>query len=647
MERTRLQSTGTATRFARADHSHPTAILPQGNTQTPVEDEIRYNAENKIVRWNGSDWVPLSVETGGGEAGTDSDVQPTRLQSAGASTRYARADHSHPTAILPQGNTQTPVEDEVRYNADNKLVRWDGSAWVPLSVETFTIDWGTNSDVQATGLKSAGTSTRVARADHSHPTVILEDNDPEPPVANEIRFNPLTNKIVRWDGEFWVEMSVETAYAGTIDEVQPTRLRSTGTSPRFARADHSHPTAILPQTYAQSPVVDEIRYTDTNRLVRWVGTTWVEIVGALPVPATPLVLPYDTQVNSPQARQLVSVSDWDNIGDATIFYRDFNNAQYRLVFARPLVISTTSTPSGKNVWTNTANELVLKRGTGILTGSVLWNRRGNTTDWSPVVPQLVSDADYSLPTDVGVLTRSPLTGTSGSRRWFLQGAQEGGSFRAPFVGIATFNNDNATPAPSSLSTNLNDGYAYFIRDLDRVDIVKPETNGNKYCTMLTHYLIAPPLIPQHTGGGTGDSVVSQLWEAMGVISFITTTASTADLFFVLPTITIPLGITGGRVLLYLHNPQSSAITTYFLVVVRTPTSTGRNEVATSSTAINIPANTTVVADLGYLSFSPSTTFSHYRSYPISITVARRKGLETTNSNTVICRGVVIVPQRAS
>ena len=640
---TGARSAGTVDRVARADHSHPTALLPQSNSQTPVDNEIRYNANNKLVRWNGSAWVELSVETV--EAGTDADIQPTRLRNAGSSSRFARSDHSHPTALLPQSDSQSPVVDEIRYNTDNKIVRWNGSEWVLLSVEAgASIDWGTDSDVQPTGLNSTGTAPRVARADHSHPTVILDEDDPQPPVENEIRFNAV-NKLIRWDGITWVPLSVEALGAGTINEVQPTGQRSAGTIYAFSRADHSHPTVILPQNNSQTPVIDEIRYNSFLRLVRWNGTTWQQFTSALPVPADPLILPYDTEVSSPQDRQLVNRSAWDNIGNATVFYRDGNINQYRLIFARPLVVSTTSTPSGKNVWSGEADELVLKEGTGSFRGGVLWRRRGNTQDWSPVSVQL-SDDGTSFPTDVGVLIRSALTGTSGSRRWFLRGAQEGGSFRAPFVGFATFT-ASTTPAPSALATNLGDGYAYYIQDLDRVDIVKPETDGNKYCTMLTHYLIAPPLIPQHTGGGTGDSVVSQLWEAMTAISFITTTASTIDSFFMLPTITIPLGIAGGRVLLYLHNPQSFPITTYFAVLVRTPTSTGRAEVFTPNTAINIPANRTIVADLGYISFSPSTTLSHYRSYPICITVVRRKHLETTNSNTVICRGVVIVPQRAS
>jgi hypothetical protein len=310
---TGVADTGTAPRYAFADHSHPTALLPQSDPQTPVVDEIRYDTDDKIVRWDGSAWVPLSVEAVSGDWGTDADVQPTGLKSAGATTRFARADHSHPTAILPQDDPQTPAIDEIRYNADNKIVRWDGSDWVE------TVEAGGVGDVQPTKRWSAGSSVRFARADHSHPTALLSQYDPQTPFTDEIRYTS-DNKIVRWDGIGWVPLSVEGIDAGEITDVQPTKLKSAGTSARYARADHSHPTAILPQSNSQSPVADEIRYTGTNRLVRWNGSAWVDFVGALPVPADPLILPYHTQVSSPQNRQLVNHNSWDNIGNATVFY---------------------------------------------------------------------------------------------------------------------------------------------------------------------------------------------------------------------------------------------------------------------------------------------------------------------------------------
>jgi hypothetical protein len=379
--------------------------------------------------------------------------------------------------------------------------------------------------------------------------------------------------------------------------------------------------------------------------VRWNGTAWVDIVGALPVPADPLVLPFSDDVSSPLNRQLVNHSSWDNIGNATVFYRDANNSQYRLIFARPLVVSTTSTPSGKDVWSNTANELVLKRGSGMSAGSVLWNRVGNTTNWSPVAPQLSDDTALALPTDVGVLSRSSLTGTSGSRRWFLRGAQEDGSFRAPFAGIATFTSAS-TPAPTSFSTTLGDGYAYLIHDIDRVDIVKPTTNGNKYPVMLPHYIISPQCrIFSTATDPSGHYVVDELWNGHWVIAFYTTTSANSDLRARLPSFAVPLGINGGRVLLYLHNPQSFNITTVFSVNARVPSATGIDDNTTTFTTINIPANTTVVEDLGFVSFSPSSTLSHHRAHLLTIFIVRRRTQETANANKVICLGVVIVPQR--
>jgi len=641
---TGTKSTGTAPRYSFADHSHPTALLSQSDPQTPVANEIRYNADNKIVRWNGSAWVPLSVETFEVEWGTNDDVEPTKLRSAGTATRFARADHSHPTAILPEDDPQTPVVDEIRYNADGKIVRWDGTNWVPLSVETFTIEWGTNSDVAPTGLKSAGTSERVARADHSHPTVILDEEDPQSPVENEIRFNAL-NKIIRWDGNEWVQMSVEQLSAGTNSDVQPTGRRSAGTLLGvYARADHSHPTVILPQNDSQTPVADEIRYNSSLQLVRWNGTTWQQFASTLPVPANPLILPYDTQVSSPQNRQLVNHNSWDNIGNATVFYRDVNNSQYRLIFARPLITSTTSTPSGKDVWTNTADELVLKEGTGFYRGGVLWRRRGNTQEWTPVSVQL-SDDGTSFPTDVGVLIRSALTGTSGSRRWFLRGAQEGGSFRAPFVGFATFT-ASTIPSVANLATNLGDGYAYYLQDFERVDIVRPLTGGAQYCTMLPHYVIAPPCRVFRTDTDpSGHYVRDELWNGFWVMRFYTTTSATSDLYAVLPTIAVPYGIQTGRVMLYLYNPQSSAISPIFTVAIRRLTNTTPITSATSNTTINIPATTAVVADLGVLSFTPSNTLSHNRSQLLTVNIIRRRSQETSNANSVICFGVIVVPER--
>jgi hypothetical protein len=578
--------------------------------------------------------------------GTDDDVQPTGdRNSAGTTNRVARADHQHLFKFPTTVPSSTP-DGTAYFDTSASAIK----VYVGNTPTTKVVAGGTTTDVQPTGTKSTGTAPRYAFSDHSHPTALLPQDNPQPPVVDEIRYD-INNKIVRWNGSAWVPLSVEifTPDWAENDDVQPTRLKSAGSSTRFARADHSHPTAILPQSNSQTPVVDEIRYTGTNQLVRWNGSAWVNFAGALPVPADPLILPFTADVSSPQNRQLVNHSTWDGIGNATIFYYDINNSQYRLVFARPLVVARSTTPSGRDVWGSKTNELVLKFQTGDPNGAtgVLWSRGGGTNVWSPVATQLLDSDVNIIPTDVGVLARSPLTGTSGSRRWFLRGAQEDGSFRAPFAGFATFT-ASTTPAHGDLSTTLSDGYAYFIHDWDRVDIVKPITDGNKYPTILTHHIVAPPCRVFSTATDpSGHYVADVIWNNIWVIGFFTTTSATSDLLATLPTMAIPFGIRGGRVLLYLHNPQSSAITTVFAVAVRIPTSTGTTVATTSNTSVNIPANTTTVVDLGYLTFDPSTTLSHHRSHPVAIAVVRRKGSESANSNTVYCLAVAIVPQRAS
>ncbi|GIV86554.1 MAG: hypothetical protein KatS3mg054_0583 [Chloroflexus sp.] len=188
---------GTSTDYSRGDHSHPTGLLEVSNTQTPVVGEIRYDSQG-IKRYDGSQWVliadlttsvdwsniinkpnsfpvgvrqnstnptyerprlnfiggnnititiaddttdnevDITISATGGGTPSNTTPQPTGTAAAGTSTEYSRGDHSHPTAILAQGDSQTPVNNEIRFSSNNKLVRWDGSNWVELSVESTT-----------------------------------------------------------------------------------------------------------------------------------------------------------------------------------------------------------------------------------------------------------------------------------------------------------------------------------------------------------------------------------------------------------------------------------------------------------------------------------------------------------------------------
>lgn len=148
---TGLSSSGSLNQYSRGDHSHATALIAQGSSQPPVERELRYNASDALVMRVGSNWVSVKVDWSdilnppSIPSPSNTTPEPTGLASEGASTDYSRGDHSHPTAILAQSNNQTPVQNEIRFNTNNKLVRWDGSQWVELSVET-----GGNTPVQST-----------------------------------------------------------------------------------------------------------------------------------------------------------------------------------------------------------------------------------------------------------------------------------------------------------------------------------------------------------------------------------------------------------------------------------------------------------------------------------------------------------------
>ncbi|RMF47098.1 MAG: hypothetical protein D6750_09535 [Bacteroidetes bacterium] len=95
---------------------------------------------------SGDDEIDITISATGGATPSNTTPQPTGTAAAGTSTEYSRGDHSHATAILAQGNSQTPVNNEIRFSSNNKLVRWDGSNWVELSVESTTTPvQGTNS----------------------------------------------------------------------------------------------------------------------------------------------------------------------------------------------------------------------------------------------------------------------------------------------------------------------------------------------------------------------------------------------------------------------------------------------------------------------------------------------------------------------
>lgn len=329
------RSRGSSGAYAPLNHEHPTALIPTSSPQEPVENEIRFDGGGFLRRWNGTSWElipPLPSNT---------TPQPTGVSQVGTSVDYSRADHSHPTAILAQGNSQTPVSNEIRYSTNNELVRWDGSNWVAFKIDasnilnpppsTITVRKNSGSNVgtrprlnfiegnnitltisddstddeiditisatggggggtpynntpQPTGIASAGTSTDYSRGDHSHATALIAQSNAQTPVERELRYTS-SDALVMRVGNNWVPVKVEwgdvlnqpTIPSPSNTTPQPTGVAGAGSSSEYSRADHSHPTALLAESNNQTPVSNELRFKTTNELVRWDGSNWVPI----------------------------------------------------------------------------------------------------------------------------------------------------------------------------------------------------------------------------------------------------------------------------------------------------------------------------------------------------------------------------------
>lgn len=328
------RSKGSSGAYAPLNHEHPTALIPTSHPQEPVENELRFDGGGFLRRWDGTSWElvpPLPSNTA---------PQPTGVSQVGSSLDYSRADHSHPTAILTQGNSQTPVSNEIRYNTNNELVRWNGSNWVAFKVDasnilnlppsTITVRKNSGSNIgtrprlnfiegnnitltisddptdneiditieatgggggnpynntpQPTGLASAGTSTDYSRGDHSHATALIAQSNAQTPVERELRYNT-SDALVMRVGTSWVPVKVDwgdvlnppsiPSPSNTIP--QPTGGAAAGTSANYSRADHSHATALIEQSNAQTPAERELRYTTSNTLVMRVGSNWVPV----------------------------------------------------------------------------------------------------------------------------------------------------------------------------------------------------------------------------------------------------------------------------------------------------------------------------------------------------------------------------------
>jgi hypothetical protein len=151
---------GSSTRYARADHVHPTdstraPLASPGLTGTPT-------APTAAVDTNTTQLATTAFVLGQAASAT-----PLIDGSAtvGTATRYARADHVHPTdstraPLASPGLTGTPTAPTAAVDTNT----------TQLATTAFVLGQAASATPLIDGSAAVGTATRYARADHVHPT---------------------------------------------------------------------------------------------------------------------------------------------------------------------------------------------------------------------------------------------------------------------------------------------------------------------------------------------------------------------------------------------------------------------------------------------------------------------------------------------
>lgn len=152
---------------------------------------------------------------------------------AGTSKRYARGDHVHPTdasraPLASPTFTGTPAAPSP--TVDDSTTRLATTAWV--------LGQTSSTNPVSDGTAAAGTSARFARSDHVHPSDSTKANLASPtftgtPAAPTPSIDDSSTKLAT---TAWVEGQVSSS-TPLMDGVG-----AAGSSTRFAKADHVHPT---------------------------------------------------------------------------------------------------------------------------------------------------------------------------------------------------------------------------------------------------------------------------------------------------------------------------------------------------------------------------------------------------------------------
>jgi hypothetical protein len=246
---------GTSPDYARADHTHGTPQAPTlggevtgpagsnivakiQNTnvnQTKPSEDGQVLAYNKLLdKWEAKT-LPAATPAPVASNTVTSENTFGQSSSAGSSTAYSRADHTHGTPQMPplagevtgafnatvvsklQGASVSATPPTVAQSG--QVLTYDGSKWAAAPLPATTPPPTPAGNVTASNIfgqaSAVGSSTSYARADHTHGT------PPAPPAP------PPAASSVNAANSFGQSSSV-------------------GSSTSYARADHSHGTPSLP-----------------------------------------------------------------------------------------------------------------------------------------------------------------------------------------------------------------------------------------------------------------------------------------------------------------------------------------------------------------------------------------------------------------
>lgn len=205
---------GTATKYAREDHIHPSQPIPNPSDATP--------------------------STPGAAA-------------PGTSFDYARADHTHPAQTVPSAATNNPANlGTAAVGTSARFAREDHVHELPVIPAPAT------ATPNAPGVAAVGTATKYAREDHTH---AAQDLTPYVKADGTVSF---TGQITVPDGTTSTKAvnkgQLDAAIGGIAAPPTPATAAplapgsaAVGVATKYAREDHVHPAQTVPTASNATP----------------------------------------------------------------------------------------------------------------------------------------------------------------------------------------------------------------------------------------------------------------------------------------------------------------------------------------------------------------------------------------------------------